>query len=120
MKKLMAVLLSAMLISSFAVSASAYESPDVHGNTSSTTSRNGGDGDGTGSRTTSTTSARTTSTTSRTTTSTTTNSTTSTGTTSTDGTSPKTGAPVAYGMLMAVAALAFGGVAVSSKKKIED
>ena len=34
-----------------------------------------------------------------------------------NNTSPKTGAPIAEGVLLAAAALAFAGVAVSSKKK---
>lgn len=118
MKKILAVLLCAMLVSSTAaISAAAYDSPNIHGDsdnsnpnggdddesgknksskpddgTSSNTGSNGGsDGSSTGSKPGSTTS-----------------------------TSPKTGAPVSYGVLMAAAALAFGGVALSSRKKIEE
>ena len=122
MKKILAVLLCAMLVSSTAAfSAAAYESPNVKpGDTD--TDPNGGDGDGDGGSKSSnpddgSSKEGTGSDSSK-------GSSDGSGTGSKPGstasTSPKTGAPVSYGVLMAAAALAFGGLAVSSRKRIDE
>lgn len=120
MKKIFAVLLCAMLVTTCAaVTASAYDSPTINPGDSDTDRNGGGDDDSdkdknsdkdsdssnktdsdNGSDKDSSNGSKTSS--------------------STTSTSPKTGAPVSYGVLMAAAALAFGGVALSSKKKIEE
>ncbi len=104
MKKLMAVLLCAMLVSGCALTASAYDSPDVHGGSDTTGSDNGGDADGGKDKGSDSDK----------------NGSSNGSSSKNSSTSPKTGAPVSYGVLMAAAALAFGGVALSSKKKIEE
>jgi len=110
MKKLMAVLLCAMLVSGCALTASAYDSPDVQGGSDTTGSDNGGDADGGKDKGSDSDKNGSSS-----------NGSSSNGSSSNNSsTSPKTGAPVSYGVLMAAAALAFGGVALSSKKKIEE
>ncbi len=108
MKKILAVILSAMLVSSCAAfSVSAYQSPNIGGDSDSDGSNGGDDGDG--GRNKPGTDVDSDSSSSG-----------SGSSSSTSSTSPKTGAPVSYGVLMAAAALAFGGVALTSKKKIEE
>ena len=109
MKKLMAVLLCAMLVSGCALTASAYDSPDVHGGSDTTGSDNGGDADGGKDKGSDSDKNGSSS-----------NGSSNGSSSNNSSTSPKTGAPVSYGVLMAAAALAFGGVALSSKKKIEE
>ncbi len=123
MKKIFAVLLCAMLVTSTAaLSVSAYDSPTIKPGDSDTDPFGGSDDDSDRSRPgkdTDTDSSNkgkdsdSDSNSSKTSESKSTSS-------STTSTSPKTGAPVSYGVLMAAAALAFGGIAVSSKKKIEE
>ncbi len=106
MKKILAVLLCAMLVSSTAAfTASAYDSPELHPGDSDTDPRGGSD-DESGKPEKNTDTDKTSSDTSK--------------PGSAASTSPKTGAPVSYGVLMAAAALAFGSIALSSKKKIEE
>ena len=111
MKKLLAVLLCAMLVSGCALTASAYDSPGIHGDTDSNGSDNGGNDDG-GKTKTSDSDKKGSDSDKKTSD--------SDKSSSNNNTSPKTGVPVSYGVLMAAAALAFGGVALSSKKKIEE
>lgn len=103
MKKILAVLLSAMIVSSCAAfSVSAYQSPKVAGDSDSDSDSSDDDGNGGRTKPGSDTDSS------------------SKSSSSTSSTSPKTGAPVSYGVLMAAAALAFGSVAFASKKKIEE
>ena len=99
MKKLLAVLICAMLVSgSAAITASAYDSPTVKD--SDTSSKPTGDSDEDTNKDKSSDSDNS-----------------SEGNSST---SPATGAPVSYAILMVAAAAAFGGVALATKKKIEE
>lgn len=90
MKKMFAVLLSSLVLVSGAISASAFESPGVANNGNGKVDNNG---NGTSQNN---------------------------NNNNSNSNSPKTGATSTFAVLMAGAALAFGGVAASAKKKISE
>lgn len=112
MKKILAVLLCAMLVSASAVTVSAYDSPVINPDSDTDSAGTGTDDDSS--------KPKPTTDTDKTSSDTDKGSSSKAASSNPSSTSPKTGAPISYGVLMAAAALAFGTVALASKKKTEE